>query len=179
MVMALLIVLPGLGIAAWLAFLFVSKRHYEKGVIAFLSTTLGPIVAWYVVQWIADVLMEVLYDNFYHLPPGTMYGSMPPLAQAIADVLEYLPEVSMVAAFVGLCIYWARRGQQLEAKTVAASGLAESPSPQVTPAPLQSVPESANANIRSRLEALEQLRRDGVLTNEEYAAKRAEIIAQL
>lgn len=40
-------------------------------------------------------------------------------------------------------------------------------------------PVGAGGNVRSRLEDLEQLRRDGLVSDQEYAAKRADLISQL
>lgn len=153
----LLVVLPGLGIAAWLAFLFVRKRHYEKGVIVFLSITLAPLLAWYFTRWLRDD--SPLYAAFEALPYG---------------LWQLLPGLVMVGIFAWLCVYWARCGQALEVKPHAMPApepSADNPLPQPD---LQ--PESG---ARERLERLDNLRRDGLLTDQEYAEKRAEIIAKL
>lgn len=157
MMEVLLVVLPGLAIAAWLAFLFVRKRHYEKGVIVFLSITIIPMLAWYFMRWL---LGELPYELLDLLPSG---------------LHDLLPSLALVGTFAWLCIYWARRGQALETKAAALSPL----QPAFPPEPEHEIKPSIELGIRERLETLEQLRRDGMLTEQEYSEKRAEIISKL
>lgn len=143
---ALLIIIPGLAIAAWLAWPFLQKGEKEKGVVVFLSTTIAPFVVWYLVKWIVDEtdLGGSLYD-------------------VLGGLTDLLPGFAMVGTFVALCLRWARRAQSIEVKK---------------PPPVASVPQESQ-DARARLESLEALKRDGLITDEEYAAKRAEILARL
>lgn len=157
----LIVVLPGLAIAGWLAFLFIRKRQYEKGVIVFLSITLAPLLAWYFVTWVRDdsPLSSPIYDG---LPGG---------------FVDLMPGLAMVGTFVWLCVHWARKGQSAE--------LAPSPTNLASPEDAASRPPPAapegnvDSSIRARLETLEQLRRDGLISEGEYSSKRAEILSLL
>lgn len=170
-----LLVLPGLAIAGWLAFLFISKRRYETGVVVFLTTALVPITVWYVAKWLSEVFTTFLYDRFYDLPPGHLYGTMPTLAQAVTDFLPYFPTLCMVLSFIWLCVHWAKRGQQLEkTHTVSAQEYNKQPRPRSGD---KGNAAEGDATVRARLEVLEKLRSDGLITASEYTAKRAEIIA--
>ncbi len=152
---ALLVVLPGLAIAGWLACLFIRKRHYEKGVIVFLSITLAPLLAWYLTLWLRDD--SPIYGLFEMIPGG---------------LWDLLPGLAMVGVFVALCVHWARRGQQVEE-------IVDAPKPATPPTlPLGAIPET-DAPVKARLETLEQLRRDGLVSDDEYATKRAQILATL
>lgn len=158
----LLVVLPGLAIAGWLAFLFIRKRHYEKGVIVFLSITLAPLLAWYLTRWLRDD--SPLYEALEALPYG---------------LWELLPALALIGTFAWLCIYWARRAQALEPKAATLPPLAANNSPPPEAQPTSAPEQPSEPGARERLETLEQLRRDGLLTEQEYAEKRAEIISKL
>ena len=156
----ILIVAPGLAIAGWLSFLFIRRRQYEKGVIVFLSITLAPLLGWYLTTWLRDE--SPFADPIYNSLPSGFVDSMPGLA--------------MVGTFVWLCVHWARRGQQVEdgPATPAAGSTTDGPPP--APPPLVAL---SNGSVRERLETLERLRKDGLVSEEEYASKRAEILASI
>ena len=142
---ALIVILPGLAIAGWLAFLFIRHRDYEHGVIAFLSITILPFVIWYLVKWIVE-------DS----PIGEFFYNV--MGSGLTDLL---PGLAMVGVFVALCIRWARRGQSL-GEPAKSSG-----------------PTAPDTSAKERLEQLEKLRGDGLINDEEYTTKRAQIISTL
>lgn len=117
----------------------------------FLSTTLVPLLAWYFTTWVRDV--SPIWRLLDQLPGG---------------LWEFLPGLAMIGAFVWLCIHWARQGQSLEERARAEGPSSNLPSP-----------ESQPDGVRERLEMLQRLKADGLISDEEYAAKRSEILANI
>jgi hypothetical protein len=154
----LLVILGAIAaIAGGIAFIFIRKRHYEQGVVVFLSIMIIPPLLFYFGKWLSE---DLLYDLFYNLPSG---------------FTDMFPGLLMTAAFAYACIYWARRGQSLEEKS-GVSAPATSPAPQAKPPP---TPDAGNTAVRARLVALEDLKRDGLVTEAEYAEKRAAILSEI
>lgn len=160
--MLFFLIVPPLVIAGWLSFLFLRRQLYEKAVIVFLSTVLAPVLVWNLVGWLLDNLPDWVYER------------------GIIDFLDRdaAQAVAMIATFAALCLRWAREGQQIVGRSDPEAPAAPTQKP-ISESTTLPTTFPTDSSVRDRLEVLEQLRRDSLISDGEYSSKRAEILAGL